>query len=158
MLRHLILSAAFFWISWPALADNTSNVENVLECVDQKTPDRLLNGIDLAPARIIEMSQPYVFVHGALGWHTTWALLFDVTNDEVTAYETYGAEGDRTGAFGRMKVPKVLRKALVDCEVKWKGLWPNEWPEQRPQQISPPDEPADPMLRLPMDDLLPPPQ
>lgn len=102
------------------------------QCVGQKAPERLLNGVDLVPARIVELSHPYVFVHGDLGWHLTWGVLFDATQDRVLAYETYGAKGDITGAFGRMEVPRVLRMAIAECGVEWKGLWPNDLPEVRP--------------------------
>ena len=156
MLKNSILAVAVFCTSAPALAKKITTLETVLQCVFQKAPDHLPNGIDLGPARVMELPETYVFVHGSLGWHTTWAVLFDVTNDGVSAYETYGADGDMPGAFGRMAVPELLRSALVECEVEWKGLWPNDWPELRSRETVPLVELTKPILKLPLNDLLPP--
>jgi len=139
-----------------ANADEAGPIPKILDCVAQNVPERTWNGIDLAPARILELQDGYIFVHGDLGWHLTWGVLFETKDGTTKAYETYGSEGDMTGAFGRMEVPHALKRALVECGVDWGDLWPNAWPEQRRRQLPQASEPIKPLSELPIEELLPP--
>ena len=156
MVRHLILALMVGWWALPSYANGRDVLDNVLHCVAERVPENPGNGVDLNQARVAEPTDSFVFIFGTLGWHTTWGVLFDVQRERIVAYETFGSKGDITGAFGRMEVPGVLRRALIACDVEWLGLWPREWPE-RPN-ANPPPAPDRPINELAFEELLPPQQ
>lgn len=156
--RRLIFSATILGIAALAFVNITSEVERVMQCVEREGPERLQDGTSLYPVNIIAMPDTYIFVHAFIGWHMSWAVLFDVKKDEIIAYETYGADGSKPGPFGRIEVPRIVQNLISECGAEWKGLWPNDWPEKRPETL-----PADDLLspeKRPQnhlaDDLLPP--
>ncbi|MEX0303844.1 MAG: hypothetical protein AB3N24_15605 [Leisingera sp.] len=156
MFKSIFLAAALFSLATPSSANSISTVESLWKCVDQKVSEQYWTGVDLVPARIIELSDPYVFVYGDLGWHLTWGVLFDATPGTPLAYETYGAKGDITGAFGRMETPEILSDAIAGCGAEWIGVWPGDWPDEGKQESKPPRKAAKPIVDLPIEDLLPP--
>ncbi|MEO9648648.1 MAG: hypothetical protein ABJ360_21235 [Roseobacter sp.] len=154
--KTLVTAMIWVMLALPSSADQNDALTGLWHCVGQKTPERLLNGVRLRPFRIVLLEKPYAFVEGALGYHLTWGVLFRVSKDGLIAYETYGAKGDITGAFGRMPVPRILRRAIIECGAEWKGLWPDEWPERRPIGGAPVAGPTWPIWERPIEDLMPP--
>ncbi len=80
---------------------------------------------------VLEAGDQLYSIQGNLGHHVTWIAILDKSLQPVKAYETYGAEGDATGAFGRSKIPSDVIKALKTCGIQFAGLWqgPLPWPQ-----------------------------
>lgn len=157
MFRRVVFATVVFCIANSTLANPMSEVETQWHCVEQLAPQTLANGIALSPARFVQLPNQFVFVNGNLGWHLTWGVLLDTSLQPPHAYETYGAKGDATGAFGRMETPHTLRKAITECGFKWQGLWPNEWPREAGQKnVRPSERGKKRTFSLPYGDLLPP--
>jgi hypothetical protein len=153
--RGLALVIAVIWTAGASSADSRSKLGDMWLCLGHKIPERRWNGYDLVPRGSIDFSSSEIFVHGFLGWHLSWGVLFDVSDSDLVAYETYGSKGDASGAFGRIEVPSVLSEAIVECGVEWKGLWPNEWPQANNRAPASATDRYDRFEGLSPEDLLP---
>lgn len=132
MCKFLIPLLASFLFSAASVAAENNALDRFLDCVAINIPTRSWSGVDLTPKRLIELEGDFVFIHGAIGWHTTWGVLLDTKVEAPLSYETYGAQGDLTRAFGRMAVPTQLIRAIQDCGSDWHGVWQHEWPKRAP--------------------------
>ncbi|WP_377508302.1 hypothetical protein [Octadecabacter sp. R77987] len=126
-------------------ANPRDTLVGMMDCVRPTVSDTQFQGVSLVPARFMEFEDGYLMAMGALGWHTTWAVLFDLNAEPIKAYETFLDGDPRT--FGRMVVPPDLVAALQDCGAIWQGDWEGTFPERRPAFEAPPPPDPTPMLR-----------
>lgn len=146
----VLLIACASQLANPVLAENAASGSQVVACVNSENGfgNKLLIkdwDVNFAQSSPI-LEDGFHFMRGSLGWHLTWGVLLDLKSTPIIAYETYGADGDMTGAFGRQIVPVKVRAALETCGIVWGGLWPQKWPQKR----------GDDMIVPPKDTLLPP--
>lgn len=137
-------------------ANPRDTLGGIIDCVQPAVSETQFQGVSLVPARFMELEGGYMMAMGALGWHTTWAVLFDLNAEPIIAYETL-RDGDLQ-PFGRMTVPPDLVAALQDCGAVWQGEWKGTLPEYRPPFDAPVPIDPTPRVREPLTDLLPPQQ
>lgn len=155
MLKLAIVLGGLLLFSQATEAEKYALTLDVTTCLERHTPSETyvrFNRVSLRVNRTQKLDAPYFFVHGALGWHLTWGVLFDISADPVKAYETYGSKGDITGTIGRMPVPFSISSTLEKCGYQWAGLWEHDWPEAALKQNAPPKA----LMDLPLSDLMPP--
>ena len=119
------------WMAPGAKAEPLDRLQEILVCVAEKRPGFLFDRQAFEPTWTIALEDERFFVTGTLGWHASWVILFDMRPEPPLAYMTfaYGHEGSR--AFGRRKVPRLLRYAVSRCGTSWQGVWVDNWPEKK---------------------------
>lgn len=70
----------------------------------------------------------YYIINGRTGWHVTWMTLVSYETDQITAYETFGANNNQDGAMFRRAMPTRVISALKRCGVIYDGIYPDELP------------------------------
>ena len=163
----LAVSAASFSVD-DAASQSLREPSEFIECINRANGH--LDGIDLerewddsfASGMVIDENGPIVQIHGRIGWHVTWAALIDFSGSPVFAFETFGAEGSMTRAFGRHPLNEAMIASFEHCGVPFGGLWNGPIPQR--QHFA--DRESAPVLSTgegswewpAMDDLLPPPR
>ncbi len=129
--RSLRFAVLIFLLSGPiALADDTTEtIDGIVACMNRENghgaepfPGK---GVEGSFARRLrhEIKAPYHLVNGNLGWHVSWVVLVDLSQQPFRGYETYGLERSGTGAFGRRPIPWSVTGALAACGVRFEGHW-----------------------------------
>lgn len=112
----------------------------VVECLNSH--NRLGVWWDFLPADFLKAhedlggswSSSHYVISGRLGWHVTWAAIIPLEvkiplqKQTPTAYETFGAENNIDGAFGRTQLPIRILGTLKRCGVLFGGVYPDALP------------------------------
>lgn len=152
----LLCSLPFTYLPAAHADTDTSRALSCFETIKPASSFAFQNPTTLEPAKTIELNEGFVVVTGSLGWHVTWAVLFDFNTTPTQAYETYGFDASIDGAFGRRPVPAPITAALKRCGFEWQGLWALALPDQQNAKQQHVPKTAPDVTTLPAPDLLPP--
>ena len=108
--------------------------KSVVECLNKH--NRLGVWWDLLPASSLKAHEDlgdswnsaHYVITGRLGWHVTWAAIIPIKAELPKAYETFGAENNTGGAFGRREMPTRILGTLKRCGVQFGGVYPDTLP------------------------------
>lgn len=109
---------------------------NIVDCLNRRTLIARWWGRNDAVRRMESMETAYIvlqwprsssyhFIHGTVGWHTTWMALISHETKPVTAHDLYGAVG---GSMWAMAIPSRVIGAFKRCGVVYEGTWQGELP------------------------------
>jgi hypothetical protein len=116
-------------------AEEPENIgKTVVECLNRH--NRLGVWWDFLPADFLKAhddlggswSSSHYVITGRLGWHVTWAAIIPLETEPPTAFETFGAENNIDGAFGRAELPIRILGTLKRCGVLFGGIYPDALP------------------------------